>query len=249
MLEGYIWKGVARSVELPTTSGRCDVDKNTDSSGLPDALKAWLFPHSGLTRDFATLQVILGQGVEFYASDKDGRISNTEPEPSNRRTNTLPQRRFSSDLDHFDTDVTDPRTSLTRRSTYLQRRRTIVGSKERPLSIASSARPPSTSVSLDSIDSYSSTSTSPTTVGSHCSCEGRHIPRNYVMPSYQDAGVQTTEDPNMERLQMIGPTVRENQFAPYPSLAGNMQHYFRSETYQLGDFFRLRGSGGMHCKM
>ncbi|KAI0019195.1 hypothetical protein F4780DRAFT_793691 [Xylariomycetidae sp. FL0641] len=45
------------------------------SHGLPPALKDWLFPADGSTRDFATLQVILsGDDAFFRASDKDGSV-------------------------------------------------------------------------------------------------------------------------------------------------------------------------------
>jgi len=47
----------------------------TDSFGLPKPLQTWLFPADGSTRDFTTLQVILGRNDEYFASDSKGKIS------------------------------------------------------------------------------------------------------------------------------------------------------------------------------
>jgi hypothetical protein len=52
----------------------------TDGYDLPPALKDWLYPTDGATRDFATLQVVFGRGEEYFASDKDGKLEFKEPE-------------------------------------------------------------------------------------------------------------------------------------------------------------------------
>ncbi|RAR16491.1 hypothetical protein DDE83_000056 [Stemphylium lycopersici] len=51
-----------------------------DDYGLPPALKKWLYPSDGTTRDFASLQVVFGRGEEYFASDKDGKLEYKEPD-------------------------------------------------------------------------------------------------------------------------------------------------------------------------
>jgi hypothetical protein len=51
-----------------------------DGYDLPPALKDWLYPTNGTTRDFATLQVVFGRGEEYFASDKNGKLEHKEPE-------------------------------------------------------------------------------------------------------------------------------------------------------------------------
>ncbi|KAL6158573.1 hypothetical protein ACJBU6_02683 [Exserohilum turcicum] len=58
-----------------------------DDYGLPPALKDWLYPSDGSTRDFDSLQVVFGRGEEYFASDKDGKVEHKEPEV---RKQTLP---------------------------------------------------------------------------------------------------------------------------------------------------------------
>ncbi|KAH3904610.1 hypothetical protein HBI56_213950 [Parastagonospora nodorum] len=51
-----------------------------DGYDLPPALKDWLYPTDGTTRDFASLQVVFGRGEEYFASDKNGKMEFKEPE-------------------------------------------------------------------------------------------------------------------------------------------------------------------------
>ncbi|KAI4950141.1 hypothetical protein J4E91_004797 [Alternaria rosae] len=51
-----------------------------DGYDLPPALKDWLYPNDGTTRDFASLQVVFGRGEEYFASDKNGKLEYKEPE-------------------------------------------------------------------------------------------------------------------------------------------------------------------------
>ncbi|EMD93554.1 hypothetical protein COCHEDRAFT_1064181, partial [Bipolaris maydis C5] len=51
-----------------------------DCYGLPPALKDWLYPIDGTTRDFESLQVVFGRGEEYFASDKNGKLEYKEPE-------------------------------------------------------------------------------------------------------------------------------------------------------------------------
>ncbi|OAL53979.1 hypothetical protein IQ07DRAFT_584574 [Pyrenochaeta sp. DS3sAY3a] len=51
-----------------------------DGYDLPPALKDWLYPIDGTTRDFATLQVVFGRGQEYFASDKYGKLEYKETE-------------------------------------------------------------------------------------------------------------------------------------------------------------------------
>src|SRR4051812_16150869 len=52
----------------------------TDGYDLPPALKDWLYPTDGTTRDYASLQVVFGRGEEYFASDKNGKLEYKEPE-------------------------------------------------------------------------------------------------------------------------------------------------------------------------
>jgi hypothetical protein len=54
--------------------------QSVDGYDLPSALKDWLYPTDGTTRDFATLQVVFGRGEEYFASDKNGKLEYKEPE-------------------------------------------------------------------------------------------------------------------------------------------------------------------------
>ncbi|KAF2460438.1 hypothetical protein BDY21DRAFT_268556, partial [Lineolata rhizophorae] len=51
-----------------------------DGYGLPERLRSWLFPVDGPPRDYATLQVVFGRGDEFFASDRNGKIENKDPQ-------------------------------------------------------------------------------------------------------------------------------------------------------------------------
>jgi hypothetical protein len=51
----------------------------TECQALPECLNRWLFPADGQTRDLRTLQVSLGSNDEFFASDKDGKLSSRDP--------------------------------------------------------------------------------------------------------------------------------------------------------------------------
>jgi hypothetical protein len=51
-----------------------------DGYDLPPALRDWLYPTDGTTRDFASLQVVFGRGEEYFASDKHGKMEFKEPE-------------------------------------------------------------------------------------------------------------------------------------------------------------------------
>jgi hypothetical protein len=51
-----------------------------DGYDLPPALRDWLYPTDGTTRDFASLQVVFGRGEEYFASDKRGKQEHKEPE-------------------------------------------------------------------------------------------------------------------------------------------------------------------------
>ncbi|KAF2853190.1 hypothetical protein T440DRAFT_506045 [Plenodomus tracheiphilus IPT5] len=55
-------------------------DYRQDGYDLPAALKDWLYPSDGTTRDFASLQVVFGRGEEYFASDKNGKLEFKEPE-------------------------------------------------------------------------------------------------------------------------------------------------------------------------
>ncbi|KAH8725127.1 hypothetical protein GQ44DRAFT_239212 [Phaeosphaeriaceae sp. PMI808] len=92
-----------------------------DGHDLPSALKDWLYPADGTTRDFATLQVVFGRGEEYFASDKDGKLEYKEPEvkkpqvdeekdkPSLRRARTVSFLRPLADVSTRPDPRPDPR--------------------------------------------------------------------------------------------------------------------------------------------
>jgi hypothetical protein len=53
---------------------------SSDGHDLPPALRDWLYPTDGTTRDFASLQVVFGRGEEYFASDKHGKMEYKEPD-------------------------------------------------------------------------------------------------------------------------------------------------------------------------
>ncbi|KAI8935483.1 hypothetical protein NX059_008052 [Plenodomus lindquistii] len=55
-------------------------DFRQDGHDLPPALRDWLYPRDGTTRDFPSLQVVFGRGEEYFASDKNGKLEFKEPE-------------------------------------------------------------------------------------------------------------------------------------------------------------------------
>jgi hypothetical protein len=58
---------------------RSKSDAFAECQALPECLNRWLFPSDGQTRDLQTLQVSLGSNDEFFASDKDGKLSSRDP--------------------------------------------------------------------------------------------------------------------------------------------------------------------------
>ncbi|KAK0650621.1 hypothetical protein DIS24_g6698 [Lasiodiplodia hormozganensis] len=87
-----------------------------ESSGLPAPLQEWLFPSEEgqqRTRDFATLQVVLGHGDDFFAADRDGKIERkaasssaastpdrtASPQPNNDRQYLSPSPMSNRPLD------------------------------------------------------------------------------------------------------------------------------------------------------
>jgi hypothetical protein len=115
-----------------------------DGHDLPSALKDWLYPTNGKTRDFATLQVVFGRGEEYFASDKDGKMEFKEPEvkksteeekeidrPALRRARTVSFLRPLSDIS-------------TRSDESVESRRSSAASSRR------ASRPPSLSFSRTS---------------------------------------------------------------------------------------------------
>jgi hypothetical protein len=65
-----------RRVPVPFSSRS---DTFPECQALPECLNGWLFPTDGQTRDLQTLQVSLGSNDEFFASDKDGKLSSRDP--------------------------------------------------------------------------------------------------------------------------------------------------------------------------
>ncbi|KAF2261977.1 hypothetical protein CC78DRAFT_583079 [Lojkania enalia] len=61
---------------------------------LPQSLHEWLFPTDGSTRDFATLQVVFGRGDEYFASDKNGKLEQKEPEVKKPENLAEPSDKF-----------------------------------------------------------------------------------------------------------------------------------------------------------
>jgi hypothetical protein len=70
---------VHRSSGCGDSSGCIFNALSTECQALPECLNKWLFPGEGQTRDLRTLQVSLGSNDEFFASDKDGKLSSRDP--------------------------------------------------------------------------------------------------------------------------------------------------------------------------
>ncbi|KAE9365478.1 hypothetical protein N431DRAFT_387769 [Stipitochalara longipes BDJ] len=66
-------------------------DFHQECQALPECLTRWLFPADGQTRDLRTLQVSLGSNDEFFASDKDGKLSSREPSCQVGEKKAVPQ--------------------------------------------------------------------------------------------------------------------------------------------------------------
>jgi len=82
-----------------------------------------------------------------------------------------------------------------------------------------------------------SSTTSLSTLSQSCVCNGRR----YVVsrPEYTDAAVQTLPEAEMgqRNVEDYSDAQVYGRFEPLP-IIGNLQTYFRSNDYQLGDFFR-----------
>ncbi|KAF5869430.1 uncharacterized protein Bfra_011236 [Botrytis fragariae] len=57
-------------------------EQHQESNKLPQLLYNWLYPESGQTRHLPSLQVSFGTNNEFFASDKDDKISSRDSVPS-----------------------------------------------------------------------------------------------------------------------------------------------------------------------
>ncbi|TGO52602.1 hypothetical protein BCON_0138g00200 [Botryotinia convoluta] len=57
-------------------------EQHQESKKLPQLLYDWLYPESGQTRHLPSLQVSFGTNNEFFASDKDDKISSRDSVPS-----------------------------------------------------------------------------------------------------------------------------------------------------------------------
>jgi len=114
----------------------CDFDSlTTECQALPECLNRWLFPADGQIRDLRTLQVSLGSNDEFFASDKDGKLSSRDPscqpgekksvsrlaeatrEVTRKKSHTVSSPTFPEDLlTRLDSKSESPK--LVRRSTF-----------------------------------------------------------------------------------------------------------------------------------
>jgi hypothetical protein len=79
MLANQEWRVQTRYLTAPA-SCELQADIILDGYDLPPALRDWLYPPNGSTRDFASLQVVFGRGEEYFASDKNGKLEFKEPE-------------------------------------------------------------------------------------------------------------------------------------------------------------------------
>ncbi|RMZ74579.1 hypothetical protein GMOD_00003637 [Pyrenophora seminiperda CCB06] len=64
----------------------------SDAHDLPPTLKDWLYPppDSGITRDYASLQVVFGRGQEYFASDKNGKLEHKEAAETKKVASSTP---------------------------------------------------------------------------------------------------------------------------------------------------------------
>jgi hypothetical protein len=176
-----------------------------DGYDLPPALKDWLYPTDGTTRDFATLQVVFGRGEEYFASDKNGKLEYKEPEvkkqveeeekinkPALRRARTVSFLRPLSDVStRSDTTSVLTDTTESRRSSAVSSRR--------------ASRPPSLSYSrTSSVASFSSEPIGPPS-GIYSS---RHPPSPTISQwKAQEAASEATTAPTKRISRLFEPPV------------------------------------------
>lgn len=221
------------------------------SSGLPNTLHEWLFPEDGSTRDFGTLQVVLGQREEYFAYDKDGRISNVtgavqqqkkwdkqssgnEPRVQLYRRQTVPWTDLEASL--------GPKANVARRAAEGSRVRSQSTRqvRVRPHSLLADGQfrwPLSAEQDLQ---------------GDRPSKRHSYIRKEKEAPRYADASVQTDpitclSDSQQPEHDRDGRTasgspngIQSLAVTSAPMMMGTMNDYFRSGSYQLGDI--LQGS-------
>lgn len=245
---GNYRQGIYESTSVRDQTSERDVDSNN----LPDRLQEWLFPKDGSMRDLETLQVVLGRESEFYARDRDGAISHINssmrqmalqrsdswPRKSGitnrKRAMTLSSTTSNSPgnslIDGFRSTespiVPEPRS---RRPSSRSFSRTA-----RPLSFITTPSPGMTRPSSVSVSSESSGATFIEDVNLSNRWSNVTTKEWDQRPQYADAAAQTDAETNPDSTaQPERTTSSESDWSMI-----NMQAYFRSQDYQLGDFFR-----------
>lgn len=125
-------------------------DYRQDSYDLPPALKDWLYPTDGSSRDHATLQVVFGRGEEYFASDKNGKLEFKEPEVKKPAEEDKPDKAMLRRSRTMSLFRPISRTSTTSDVSSPESTR---GSRSSSISSQRAARPPSLSSSRTSSDS------------------------------------------------------------------------------------------------
>jgi len=190
-----------------------------ESHKLPEKLHEWLFPPDGGTRDLQTLQVTFGSGEDFFASDKEGKISNRDPVPeilaaavemdpsaqkdvlvasaSDGQLKRLDSKPVLKKLERRRTDLftkMELKTSTKPESPVVLRRRSTLGSRMLPV-INTLERG-----TIDNIDSSLVHSTSTPTSRSPVNQRRRSILGSNIIPLSNATNVETHGDGRMSVL-------------------------------------------------
>ncbi|ATZ48912.1 hypothetical protein BCIN_04g01230 [Botrytis cinerea B05.10] len=104
-------------------------EQHQESNKLPQLLYDWLYPESGQTRHLPSLQVSFGTNDEFFASDKNDKISSRDSLPSvinhvSRMTLTKPIVRTNSQP-ILNRNEAEENTPTTLQASRLKRRSTL----------------------------------------------------------------------------------------------------------------------------
>ncbi|OCK77200.1 hypothetical protein K432DRAFT_304763 [Lepidopterella palustris CBS 459.81] len=226
-----------------------------DSYGLPARLHEWLYPVNGQGRHFPTLQVVLGRGDEFFASDKDGKLENVDIDlrekiprvdspvekterSALRRSRTLSFVRPTSD------PVSKPFSPIIESPNRSSASTVVRQPRERPRSIAFTSALFSQFLEREKPRKA-------------CICTQQSQPSS--RSGYVDASVQTDQEPvpihqssiaiesdistvashsSRTSISEISTPLTTVSAAPNPVVMGRMLDYFNAPKYQLGDALR-----------
>ena len=225
-------------------------------SGLPKPLHEWLFPNDGSTRDFPTLQVILGQREEYFAYDKNGRISNVTGSTEQKRTDRQevrndqrsPLYRRQTVPSTTSEAALGPKANATRRIVDVTRRRSQSPRQVRPRTqsflFENQFRWPLGEQDMQR-DSYSRLQSGlrndrdlPPPPPPVCYADAAVQTDPMVFPSDAQSSKTIQDSMTNENRSEIFQSLNHYSYSPTPMAMGTMNVYFRSGSYQLGDILQ-----------